>query len=69
MLCGAETWQMKKRTENILTGSDRRMLRYMADVSWTDRIPSVEVAKRCGLTDIQGKMRQRRLQWFGHVRR
>ena len=45
-------------------------MRYMAGVRWTDRISSVEVAKRCGLTDdIQGKMRQRRLQWFGHVRR
>ena len=44
-------------------------MRYMADVSCTDRIPSVEVAKRCGLADIQGKMSQRRLQWFGHVRR
>ena len=69
MLHGAETWQMKKRIENILRRCDRRMLRYMAGVSWADRIPSVEVAKRCGLTDIQGKMRQRRLQWFGHVRR
>jgi len=69
MLYGAETWQMKKRIENIMKQCDRRMLRYMTGVSWADRIPSVDVAKICGLTDIQGKMRQRRLQWFGHVRR
>ena len=41
----------------------------MADVSWKDRLSSEEVTKRCGLSEIQGKMRQRRLQWFGHVRR
>ena len=41
MLYGAETWQMKKRIENILKRCDRRMLRYMAGVSWTDRIPSL----------------------------
>ena len=61
--------QMKKRIENIMKQCDRRMLRYMTGVSWADRIPSVDVAKICGLTDIQGKMRQRRLQWFGQVRK
>ena len=48
---------------------DRRMLKYIADVSWKDKVNSEEVAKRCGLKEIQEKMRQRRLQWFGHVRR
>ena len=69
MLYGAETWQMTKKIEDILKHCDRKMMRYMAGVRWTDRISSVEVAWRCGLTDIQGKIRQRRLQWFGHVRR
>jgi len=27
------------------------------------------VAKRCGLKEIQVKLRQKRLQWFGDVRR
>jgi len=27
------------------------------------------VAKICGLKMIQGKLRQKRLQWFGHERR
>jgi len=32
------------------------------------RISSEEVAKRYGLKMIQDKLRQKRLQWFGHVR-
>jgi len=42
-------------------------MRYMARVRWEDRISSEEVAKRCGLKMIRDKLRQRRLQWFGHV--
>jgi len=44
------------------------MLRYMVGVRWQDRISIEEVAKRCGLKMIQNKLRQKRLQWFGHVR-
>ena len=36
---------------------------------WQDRISSEEVAKCCGLKEIREKRRQRRLQWFGIVRR
>ena len=53
MLNWAETWQMTEKVEDILKHCDRKMMRYMAGVSWTDRIPSVEVVNRCGLTDIR----------------
>ena len=69
MLYGAETWAMTDRIEVILKRCDRRMLRYMAGVRWQDKISSREVAERCGVKEIQEKIRQRRLQWFGHVRR
>ena len=46
---------------------DRRMLRYMTGVKWQDGVSSEEVAMRCGLRDIQERIRQGRLQWFGHV--
>jgi len=44
-------------------------MRYMARVRWQDRISSEEVAKRCSFKMIQDKLRQKRLQWFGHVRK
>ena len=45
------------------------MLRYMAGVRWQDRISTEEVSNRCGVRKIQDKLRYRRLQWFGHVKR
>jgi hypothetical protein len=69
MLYGAETWEMTGRVEDIMKHCDRRMLRYIAEVSWKDKVNSEEVAKRCGLKEIREKMRHRRLQWFGYVRR
>ena len=65
MLYGSETWAMTKKDEDKLRKWYRRMLRYMARVKWQDGVSSEEVARRCGLE----RARQRRLQWFGHVRR
>ena len=69
MLYGAETWAMTGATENIMKRNDRRMLRYIAGVKWQDGVTSEEIAKRCDLIEIQDKIRQQRLQWFGHVQR
>ena len=54
---------------NILRRCDRRMLRYMAGVSWQDGKFSSMVAKMCGVDDLSVMLRQTRLTWFGHVKR
>ncbi len=48
---------------------DRRMMRYLAGVRWQNRVTSEEVARRCGIREMEVILWQRRLQWFGHVRR
>ena len=40
---------------------DRRMLRYMAGVTWRDRVRSAEVARRCGVRESGDVLRVRRL--------
>ena len=45
------------------------MLRYMAGVRWQDRKSSCKVAEMCGVEDLSVELRQRRLRWFGHVKR
>ena len=60
---------MTDRVQSIVTGCDRRILRYMAGVSLRDRVRSEEVARRCGVDEVEMVMRKRRLRWFGHVRR
>ena len=63
MLYGGET----ARLEGILLSCDRRMLRYMAGVTWRDCVRSAEVARRRGMRELGGLLRVRRLGWFGHV--
>ena len=69
LLYGTETWSFTKRMEDRMQACDRRMLRYMAGVTLADRIPSEEVASRCGVEEVAALMRRGRLRWFGHVLR
>ena len=69
MLHGCETWPMTESVKRILLRTDRRMLRYMAGVSWRDAVRSAEVAARCGVRELDDVLRARRLRWFGHVER
>ena len=69
LLYGAEGWPMTERLANVLTSCDRRMLRYMAGVTWRDGLRSEEVAVRCGVEMLDVVLRRKRLRWFGHVKR
>ena len=69
LLYGGENWALTDRVRNILITCDRKMLRYMAGISWEDRVRSDEVARRCGLVEIDRIISAKRLRWFGHVAR
>ena len=62
MLYGSETWPLTERMKNIVRGTDRRMLRYVAGVRWQDWIPSVVVLESCGLEDVESVLRRNRLK-------
>ena len=36
---------------------------------WQDRVSNEEVQRRCGVEDLEDRLRRARLRWFGHVRR
>ena len=70
LLYGEETWALISRLMDVLCRcADRKMLRYMAGVRWHDKRSSSEVTMMCGVEDLSVKLRQRRLRWFGHVKR
>jgi hypothetical protein len=69
LLYGVETMACTKKLEDVLIGCDRRMLGYMAGITWRDRVSSVEVSWRCAVGELRGVLKIRRLMWFGHVRR
>ena len=53
----------------IMTGCDRRMLRYMAGIDWRDQVRSGEVADGCGVEPLEVVLGRRRFRWFEHVKR
>ena len=59
----------KERLEGLLASCDHRMLRYMSRKRWQDmyRITNEEVRRRCGVENLEHRLRKTRLRWFGHV--
>ena len=68
LLYAAETWVLTRKLESLLVRCDHRMLRCMAKVRWQDRVSS-EGVQRCGVEDLEDRLRRARLRWFGHVKR
>ena len=69
LLYGAVSWSLTQSLTQRICSCDRRMLRYMSGVSLKDNFPSTEVARRCGLRPLEDLLVERRLRWFGHVKR
>lgn len=51
-----------------MVDSDWRMLRYMAGITWRNRVSSDEVTK-CGLKEVNTVLKVRSWRWFGHVKK
>ena len=45
------------------------MLRYMSRVRWQDSITNEEINRRCGVENLEHRLRKTWLRWFGHVKR
>ena len=41
----------------------------MSRVRWQDRIINEEVRRRCGVENLEHRLRKMRLRWLGHVKR
>ena len=46
-----------------------RMLRRIKGVTLRDRIKSVDIRKELDVSNIQEKVREMRLRWYGHMQR
>ena len=54
--------------EGLLASCYHRMLRYMSRVRWQDRFTNEEVRRRCGVENLEHRLRKLRLRWFRHVK-
>ena len=69
MIYGAEAWPIKKTQENKLDVAEMRMLRWMCGVTRWDRIRNEHIRGTVKVVEASAKARDKRLQWYGHVRR
>ncbi|VFQ89320.1 unnamed protein product [Cuscuta campestris] len=69
MLYGAECWAVKKTHVHRLHAAEMRMLRWMCEKTRLDRISNEVIRRQVGMAQVEDKLREARLRWFGHVRR
>ena len=69
LLYGAEVWTVGKKEERILEATEMRMLRRIKGVTLRDRERSDNIRRELGVSDINEKVKEIRMRWYGHVRR
>ena len=69
MLYGSETWPLKQEDLSRVIRTDMQMIRWMCNVSLSDRKSSEELRNRLHIPNIVDLLRQKRLRWYGHVQR
>ena len=67
LLYGAECWAISKKHEQSLGVAEMRMLRWMCGKTRKDRVRNEDIRSQVGVAPIEGKMREHRLRWFGHI--
>jgi hypothetical protein len=67
LLYGAETWPLTGRLSAKLSVCEMRMLRYCMGISLEEHKKNEEIRKEANVIPIEELMRQKRLEWFGHV--
>ncbi|KAM1221218.1 hypothetical protein TB2_008820 [Malus domestica] len=66
MLYGIECWAVKHQHVGVV---EMRMLRWMCGHTRKDKIRNEDIRDKVGVAEIEGKRRENRLRWFGHVQR
>ena len=69
MTYGAECWTMKKKDEMMMNNTEMRMLRWIQGVSLREHTRNEEIREAATVQPIATHLMQKRLRWYGHVRR
>ena len=72
MVCGAEVWQIPITEINTILSTEMDVLRRSAGKSRMERIKNEHIKEIMGIKgkpDIIDIIEQKRLQWYGHVKR
>lgn len=69
MIYGAEAWPIKKSQERKLDVAEMKMLRWMCGVTRLDKIRNERIRGTVKVVEASKKVQERRLQWYGHIKR
>ncbi|KAM1748371.1 hypothetical protein ACFX12_009373 [Malus domestica] len=73
MLYGTECWAVKHQHVHKMGVAEIRMLcgmfRGMCGHTRKEKIVNEDIRGKVGVAEVEGKMRENRLRWFGHVQR
>ena len=69
LLYGYKCWPITKALEQKMKVVEMRMLRWMCGLKMMDMIRNEISMDRVGVANIEDKMRESRLRWFGHVQK
>ncbi|KAM1975200.1 hypothetical protein ACFX15_040005 [Malus domestica] len=69
MLYGTECWAVKHQHVHKMGVAEMRMRRWMCGHTRKDKIRNEDIRGKVGVAEIEGKLRENRLRWFGHVQR
>ena len=67
LLYGAETWPVAQQDIRKLKTFQMRCLRDVLGVTRWNMLRNTEVLERTGELPVEDQLRQRRLQWLGHI--
>ena len=66
LLYGCETWSLTKTLSNRLNGAYTKLLRYITDCHWSQRIRNEVLYNYNGIPSITNVIRHRRIRFSGH---
>ncbi|KAM1471250.1 hypothetical protein ACFXTO_042189 [Malus domestica] len=73
MLYGTECWAVKHQHVHKMGVAEirmlRGMLRGMCGHTRNEKIVNEDIRGKVGVAEVEGKMRENQLRWFGHVQR
>ena len=67
LLYGCETWTPYRRHLKQLERFHMRALRSIMGIRWQDKVSSLEVLDRAGLSSVEAMILKAQLRWTGHV--
>jgi len=69
LLYDTECWAIKRYHAQKMSVAEMCILRWMCGNTRRDKVRNEDIHTKIGVASIEEKMRENRLQWFGHVRR